>query len=279
MSLLERICNIVNIEVEEPVAYGGLHLFCFAVVLVLTVLLCIKLANAGDKAFRAVIIASWVIMFLFEAIKQTFFQLELVDGAVVYQYTWVDFPFQLCSTPIFVLPFLGFLRDGKARDFAAAYIMTVGLIGGLAVYFSPDTVLVTVMVKNVQSMTHHGIQVITGILTAVYYRKRINKTFWLRGLAVFSVMFAIANLLNTVGFNILTSSGIMAEDASFNMFYITPNRDQRFPMFGELFGMVHPLVYIIGYYIAIAGGSALICYATHLCYRLITKRRSAEEAE
>lgn len=99
------------------------------------------------------------------------------------------------------------------------------------------------------------------------------------GLAVFSVMFAIANLLNTVGFNILTSSGIMAEDASFNMFYITPNRDQRFPMFGELFGMVHPLVYIIGYYIAIAGGSALICYATHLCYRLITKRRSAEEAE
>ena len=279
MSLLERICNIVNIEIEEPAPYGWLHLLCALAVLLLTVFLCIKIVKAGDGAFRAVIIVCWVVMFLFEVAKQTLFPLAMEEGVIVYDYSWVDFPFQLCSTPIYVLPLLGFLRDGKVRDFAASYIMTVGLIGGIAVYLSPGTVLVPTMVKNVQSMTHHGIQVLTGILTAVYYRKRINKTFFLKGMAVFTVMFTIANLLNTVGFNILTSSGIMDEDASFNMFYISPNRDQYFPMFGDLFSLVHPIVYIAGYYIAIAAGSALICYAVNLCQRLVEKHRSTEEAE
>jgi hypothetical protein len=248
-------------------------------VLLLTVFLCIKIKDASDRAFRTVIIVSWAVMFLLELFKQTLFPLTIEEGAVVYNYSWVDFPFQLCSTPIYVLPLLGFLRDGKVRDFAASYIMTVGLIGGIAVYLSPGTVLISNMVKSVQSMVHHGIQVMTGVLTAVYYRKRITKSFFYRGIVTFSVMFLIANLLNTVGFNILTSSGIMPEDASFNMFYITPNRDQNFPMFGELFSLVHPIVYIAGYYIAIAAGSALICYAVNLCQRLVEKHRSTEEAE
>lgn len=279
MSLLERICNIVNIEIEEPAPYGWLHLLCALVLLLLTVFLCIKIKDASDRAFRTVIIVSWAVMFLLELFKQTLFPLTMQEGAVVYNYSWVDFPFQLCSTPIYVLPLLGFLRDGKARDFAASYIMTVGLIGGLAVYFDPETVLVVTMVKSVQSMVHHGIQVLTGILTAVYYRKRITKSFFYRGIVTFSVMFLIANLLNTVGFNILTSSGIMPEDASFNMFYISPNRDQYFPMLGELFSVLHPAVYITGYFLAISAGSALICYAVNLCQRLVEKHRSTEEAE
>ena len=154
--------------------------------------------------------------------------------------------------------------------------MTVGLIGGLVVYAAPDSVLTAMAFTNVQSMIHHGLQILTGIVTAMHYRKRITSAFCLRGIALFSVMFAIANLLNTVGFNLLVLSGAMPADANFNMFYISPNPNLPFPMLDGLFSLFHPAVYITGYYVAIVIGIILICYATVLIDRLVSGRRSDE---
>ncbi len=276
MAFLERMVEIANVKMEEPVAFGGFHLLCIGAVILLTFLLCRKAKDTSDKGFRIIILCLWGVMLMFEIYKQVFDNFEIADGSFEYVYAWSDFPFQLCSTPLFVLPFLGFLSDGEVRDFFASYTMTIGLLGGVAVYLVPKTVFNSSVIMNVQTMVHHGIQIISGVFTAAYYRRSIKKRFFFRGIAVFAVLFAIANLFNTVGYDALVSAGLLTEGDTFNMFYISPRADQSTPMFSDILKSLDPILYICGYFVVVSLGGAVLMYAEDLVYKLSRKRLGIE---
>lgn len=271
MELLEKMVDFVNIEVEEPIAFGPLHLLFIFLVVALSVFLCIKFKDSYDRTFRLIIGGAFVIMLILEVIKQVLFRMSVVDGEIVYEYAWSDFPFQLCSTPLYVLPFLAILPDGRLRDLAASYTMTFALIGGISVYTIPQTVFSCNGATNIQTMIHHGLQIVTGVLTAVYYRRRINTRFFIGGVSVFALMIAIACILNTVGYDTFVSLGWMAEGDSFNMFYISPRADQSVPVLSELLKSFPPAVYIVGYFVALTLIAALLTYLFGTLYKLSRK--------
>lgn len=263
MKLLERLIDISNIEVEEPTAFGGFHLFCVLVVISLGTFLALRMRDSSDLTFRRIIGGMFLLMLVFEVTKQTLFCMSVSEGGVRYEYDWDAFPFQLCSTPLYVLPLLAFLPDGTLRDAAAAYTMTFAFIGGVSVFIVPGTIFTPYLIKNIQTTVHHGIQVVSGMYTASHYRKRVNRRFYLLAVALFSALYLVANLLNTVGYSLLVKLGAFEEGYPFNMFYVSPRADQSAPVLNEFFDLVSPVIFIVLYFVVLSLCSAVVMYAVH----------------
>ena len=272
MALITEIIELVNTETAEPRVLGILHLSFIFAVLCVTVFFCVKLCDVSDATFRRVIGGAFFVMLTLEILKQVFSSMSVSDGEIVYGYVWSAFPFQLCSTPLYVLPMLAFLPDGKLRDCVASYTMTFALAGGLVTYIFPKTILTGRMIINVQTLIHHGLQIITGVYTAAYYRRKIDRRFFLGGVSVFAVVFAIANFLNTVGYKLFVSLGIMSDGEAFNMFYISPRADQTVPILSDFFNWFHPIVFIAGYFVVLTLSAALLTYIARTVYTLAQKR-------
>ena len=61
---------------------------------------------------------------LLEVLKQIIwaFNYDALSGIVTWDYEWYAFPFQLCSTPIYVSLICLFLKKGKFRDALFSYL-------------------------------------------------------------------------------------------------------------------------------------------------------------
>ena len=103
---MAEILHYLDAQMETPAPYGVFHLCAFALVILVTVLLCVFGRNAKDRAFRRICLTAWVILILFETYKQINFSFNYNGGEPCWDYQWYAFPFQLCSAPIYILPFV-----------------------------------------------------------------------------------------------------------------------------------------------------------------------------
>lgn len=280
MEFIKNLVERMNTEGETPSATSPIYIISLSLVILGCVVLVGFFANASNKVYRIIVGVACGIMIVCEVFKQIMFPMSVVDGELVYKYLWNNFPFQLCSTPLYVFPFLIFLGDGRLRDIAASYTMTYALLGGIAVFLFPKTVFNVRLVGNIQTMIHHGLQIIVGVYTAAYYRKRLNSRFFLGGILLFTGLYAVANLLNTVGYNFFVARGWMVEGEHFNMFYVSPRADQPTPVLSDFLGSLPPLLYIFGYFVAITVGALILMLLAHYIGKLsdhLKKKRAANQ--
>lgn len=249
MNTFEKIIHFLEPEMTRPTNYGWFHLMFFGIMVLSTILLCVFFKNCQDKTFRRIMLIGWVIMLTLEIYKQVIFSFDLSDaGTVTWEYQWYAFPYQLCSTPLYVLPFIAFMKDCKVRDAFAAYMSLFSIFGGLAVYFYPNDVFVQTIGINIQTMVHHGLQIVLGVFCTVYYRKRFNIKYLLKSVAVFAGAVALAILLNEAVYSAFIANGI---DDTFNMFYISRHFECTLPILSAIYPkvpyIVFGLIYILGF--------------------------------
>ncbi len=235
MNIFEKIVHFLDAEMTTPGLYGIFHLVSILLVVLVTAFLIVKFRDADDKTFRKIAFVFWIIIILLEAYKQINFTFNYNDGNPTWDYQWYAFPFQFCSVPHYVLPFIFLLRDGRVRDGFISFMCYFSLIAGIAVMAYPGDVFISTIGINVQTMFHHGSQVALGIYFAVYKRKKISFRFLLSGVPILLGFIALAVALNISVHNLLISHGI---DETFNMFYISPYHPSTLPVFSE----IHPLV-------------------------------------
>ncbi len=254
---------------DTPHSYGWFHLTFFAIVLLTTVGVCAWFHHRpSDKALRRFLFVCWVVIFLFEVGKQLVFSLSLDSETqeAVWDYQWYAFPFQLCSSPLYLLPFAAFLKEGKVRQGVCMFLATFSLFGGLVVYAYPNDVFISIAFVNVQTMIHHGIQIIVGVLLLTYYRKELNFKRFSYGLGVYGVIIAIAMLLN----------GVVPQyiDESFNMFYISPYFPCTLPILSTIYSLAPYPIFLLIYVLGFSGIAIAILYASKGIIRLIQKARN-----
>ena len=104
---------------------------------------------------------------------------------------------------------------------------------------------------NIQTMVHHGMQVVLGIFLLVYNRHRLNWKYYLKGIVVFLIMLTIANVLN-----IILNPKVMSE--SFNMFYVSPYRDCTLPILSMIYEKTPYIVFLLCYAIGMLLAGALV---------------------
>ena len=172
---MEKLLSILELKMKTPTNYSWFHLVFIVIVIGVTVFLCLKFKNCSDKAFRRIVLISWISMVVLEFYKQFVYSYSVEPSVIEWDYQWYAFPYQLCSTPLYVLPFIAFMKDSKFRDCFVAYMSTFSLFAGIAVFLYPNDVFISTIGINIQTMVHHGLQIVLGIFFIVYARKKFSK--------------------------------------------------------------------------------------------------------
>ncbi len=255
-------------QMERPTSYGVFHLAAFALVILVTALLCWKGKRVKDRTFRMIVFLTWLILILFEAYKQINYTFHYNGGQPYWDYQWYAFPFQLCSSPLYILPFVFLSKEGSLiRQAAVAYSATYVLFAGIAVMIYPEGVFVGTIGINIQTMVWHGSQVVLGIYFLVRYRDRLTLRFFACGVAVFFIMVGVAMTLNMTVPNYI--------DETFNMFYISPKFPSSLPVLNVLWELVPWPVFFTLYLCGYTLAAFLVFLAANGIFRLCGKKKKA----
>ena len=267
---MKKLLSILEIEMKRPTNYGWFHLMFVFLVILVTVFLCFKFKNISDKGFRRIVLFSWITMVILEGYKQFVFSYSLENSIIEWEYQWYAFPYQFCSTPLYVLPFIVFLKEGSIRDSFILYISTFSLFGGLAVFLYPNDVFIDTIGVNIQTMVHHGLQIILGIYFIVYARKKFNLKNFLGSTIVFMVLGLIAILLNCFAYTRI--------EEEFNMFFISPYYNCTLPILSQIYPKVSYSAFVFIYVFGFAM-IALLIYAIGRGSLKITSLRERRNAK
>ena len=248
MEFLASIVSFLGTSCDVPPAWGAFHLIFLAILVPVAVFLCIALKKASDSGLRRAFLILWIILLVGEVYREFILGASVENGVIKYSFQWYLFPFQICSAPLYALPLIIFLPDGKVRDAVCAYMMTFSFFGGAAVMFLPGDVLCYVAGVNVQAMVHHGSQVIIGLVLAVRYTRKNNLKYFLGAICSFVAVLAVAMTLNITVHNALVAVG---KGDTFNLFFISPYHGCHLPLLSIVRDVapypVFLLTYILGF--------------------------------
>lgn len=271
MSLFDKIISILDYQIDKaPEMFGMFHFISVACIIFVTYLFVRYLKDTDDKTFRKVMFICFIILVLGEVYHQVCFSVDFDSGSANWDYPWYKFPMQFCSTPMYVLPFVIFMKDGHVRDSAMAYISTFSLFAGLAVCIYANDVFCKTAGVNVQTMVAHGLQVVMGIYMTVYNRRRLSHSYYLKAIPMFIAFLAIATVLNLAVYEIIP-------DESFNMFYISPYYQCHLPILSIIDPLVPDIVFFFIYSLGFIGVAALVYYIERLIINLVQKSISKEK--
>ena len=261
MSFAIKLIELIQFIVTAPPAYGWYHLLMLAITAGVTVLFVKKFRTCDDISFRRVVLICWIVILALELFKQFIYSVYITDGQIAFAYQWWTFPFQFCSSPLYILPFLAFLPKGKVYNALMMFTATFCFFGGFVVMLYPGDVFTYYIGINIQTMVHHGMQVVMGILCALRLMDQKKYTMWnfLGGSIVFASMSAIALVLNEIWYDRV------------NLFYISSHHTSTLPILSSIYPLVpYPvflLIYLIGFMLAaqiiywsILGITKLVCH-------------------
>lgn len=244
MSFWAKLLEILDTQMTEPTPYGWFHIMWLVISIGSGVLLCYLYKKEIIKNVKGVMLALYITVIVLEIYKIVNFSFSYDDG-VSFDFAWYIFPWQFCSTPMYV-GLIAALTRGKVHDFCCSFLATFAVFAGLAVMLYPGDVFVEAIGINIQTMVCHGSMVTMGIF--LYYTNHVKAEFktLFKGMSIFSICVAIAIALNEIGHAV----GI-TEDNFFNMFYISRHEDPHLPVYSSVQAVVpYPfclIIYIIGF--------------------------------
>ena len=245
MTFWHSVLDFLGATMEIPASYGTFHLIWLALSFLMVIpLLCIP-RRQSETHIRRVLLVTSILVIILEIYKQVIFSFPAAND-YAFDYSWYAFPFQFCSTPMYIGLLAGLTKKGKFHDSLCAYLATFGFFAGTAVMLYPGNVFIETIGINIQTMICHGSMITIAIyLYATGYVKLQHKTI-LKAIPIFAVTLGIALILNETIYH----SGILNGD-EFNMFYISPYFENFLPIYSDVHKIVpapwNILIYIVGF--------------------------------
>ncbi|MBQ8689683.1 MAG: YwaF family protein [Clostridia bacterium] len=252
-----------------PTSYGWFHLMFCVIVVAVTVLMCVFFRDCSERTFKRIALICWIIFVVLEVYKQLNYGFSYEDGVFTWDYQWYAFPYQLCSTPLYALPFVAFLPSGKLHEAIVVYMSVFSFFGGLAVFFYPEQVFISTIGINIQTMVHHGMQIVLAVFFTVHRRDRLSFRHYLPSIPVFVVFLLIAFIANVAVYHVFAAVGI---DETFNMFYIGPYFECTLPILSTIYPLVPYPVFFILYSFGFVLISLILYYAQYGIIKLVRKK-------
>ena len=204
--------KIFALPMNPITAYSPLHIFIVAIIIIVSFLLALFLKNVLNISVLKVMGFSGILLAIIEIFKQ--FLLTYVHNG---NYVWSGFPFQLCSTPMYLCFIYIFIK--KLRQKIADFIMVYGLIGAIASFAVPYSTLTGYLFLTMQSFLWHGILMFLSLYLLLCRDK--NKPSNYKSVAmIYIVLSAIAVLINIIFLN--------KSNGTINMFFLGPGFPNMF---------------------------------------------------
>lgn len=270
MEVVVDILEVMDTSMEQPDLYGWFHILWLMITTAVTAALCVFLKGASDHKIRAVILTVAVIVTLLEIYKQINFTFSVNDGKIVTDYQWYAFPFQFCSTPMYVGLLAGLTRKGRIHHALNAFLATYSIFAGLCVMVYPGDVFIDTIGINIQTMICHGSMITVGILLLYTgYVPCTHKTV-LRAMPVFAICVGLAAIFNEIAH----ASGLL-ETETFNMFFISPYCEPSLPVY-SLVQQVVPYPWSLVIYILVFSLAAYLILLIAILIRKIAQKYTKE---
>ena len=244
MEFWVKILKILDTEMTTPTMYGWFHILWLVLSVAVGVLLCLLYKKGYITNIRRVILIFAITAIILEVYKMINFGFDYEDG-IEYSFPWGSFPWQFCSTPMFIGLIAG-LTKGKVHDFCCSFLATFAIFAGAAVMLYPSTVFIPTIGINIQTMICHGSMITLGIF--LYYTNHVKTEFKtiLKAIPVFMICVGLAVIMNEIGHKVG-----LTEDHYFNLFYISRHEDPHLPVYSSVQEVVgYPwclIIYIIGF--------------------------------
>ncbi|MBQ8443996.1 MAG: YwaF family protein [Clostridia bacterium] len=231
MNFLEQIITALSGTMPTPQNYGWFHLMFIGITIVGCIVAGILLRKASDKTIRIFLMITSIILIVLEIYKQLLYSYN--PKTDTWDYQWYIFPFQFCSSPMYVSLIASFCRKCKFRDFLYSFLSTYCLLAGFIVMIMPD-VFTSKIGNNIQTMVHHGSMIMIGIVMLTSKSVEFKHKTILKALSVFAVLVSIALLFDCV---YIWAGGT----ETCNLFFISPYGQNHFPVFSDIQNVSYPL--------------------------------------
>ena len=268
MSLIERWLLLLQTEMEEPLAWGWFHLLCIGIMLVTITILFVFRKKHNEKQLKIVIGTYGLVAFILELLKNISwsFNYDTVFNIATWDYTWYAFPFQLCTTPIYVCLICLFLKKCRVRDYMLSFVSFITIWGSIATILLPDSCLIDEILININTMWIHLASFVVSTYLIFSGEVEIKKENLFGAFKVFLVFVFIAFTLNIAVYN----SGILNGE-TFDMFYISPYFTKDLPVFSQMYEILPYYLYLPGYILILCLGGTSIYYISKAIKRLFKK--------
>lgn len=244
---MQQFLEFLDMKMKTPIAYETFSSswFHYLFLIIMFVLMYFGIKYARTHSIKDVKKALFVIglfMIILEIYKQVIFTYEANS------YQWYAFPFQFCSTPMYLFILIGLTKNEKIETYLLSFLATYGFFAGIAVMLYPATVFVETIGINIQTMVHHGSMAIVGISLLLSKVSFSLKTM-LRAMTTFSVLVVIAITLNSV-------HNLLIQEGTFNMFFINYKYNSDLPVLSLIEPHVPHYLFVVIYFF----GFSLVAY-------------------
>ena len=271
MLFLSRLMEFLGKTDDIPKLLGPTHIITFILVISLGVALSLIFKNPDKKTVRYILLITSVLSIALEIYKQFIYSHTLDGNIMSFDYQWFAFPFQFCSTPMYVGLLAAIIKKDAIHKPLCGFLATYGLFAGIAVMIYPGDVFTDLVGINIQTMICHGLMVAIGIfLLASGYVKPRHSTM-LGAFCVFTVIIGIATILNEVVYH----SGILNGE-TFDMFFISRHFESKLSIYSNVEKVI-PYPYCLGVYIFCFSSASYILLLINMGVRrlvpLFTKKK------
>lgn len=249
---MKWILNILQTEMERPKMYGWFHLLCLAIAF-LTIIILSKKKLYSEKNLKVILMVYGIVALILELLKQFSWAFTYENSHLVFAYEWYAFPFQLCTTPIYVSIICLFLKKSKLRDHLLSYLAFITILGSITTAIYPDSCFVSDILVNVHTMYLHLGSLVLSLYLIISEEVKLTKDNLFGAIKVFIIFVFIALLLNVIIYN-----SNLLHGETFNMFYISPYFISILPIYNIIQENVPYFLYLLIYVISISFGGFII---------------------
>ena len=270
MNLVEKVLYFLQCEMETPKPFGWFHmLWIFFVIISIFILYKIR-SKHSEKQLKIVLFIYGIVALLLELVKQIIwtFNYDVSLNLITWDYQWYAFPFQLCTTPIFISIICIFLKNNKLRKSLLSYMAFITILGSFMTIIIPDSCFVQMIEINIHTMWLHCGSFVVSVYLLLSGEVEINKKNLINSFKVFLIFILIAECLNIV----IYYSGFLNGE-TFNMFYISPYFVSSLPVFDIIQQNVPFIIFLMIYILVIGIGSIVVYYLSYFIKKIVKRNK------
>ncbi len=255
LSPFEQFLLFLQAEMEEPQSWGRFHLLTLGLMCCAIAVLYTRRKQHCETQLKFVLGMYSMVALTTELLKQLSwtFNYNLATQVVLWDYEWYSFPYQLCSTPMYVCLACFLMKKCRLRDSLLSYVAYITILGSIATIFMPDSCFVHDILVNIHTTHLHYGSFVVSVYLLMSGEVKLEREALLRGIFVFLAMVTSAFALN----ELVYWSGIL-EGETFNMFYISRHFISELPVFCDIQQAVPYPIFVAAYIVALSLGGLII---------------------
>ena len=224
--MLESFFESISWPMEPPPAYGSFHILFTLIGFAVCGFSAWWLRNVSHKTAGLILFLCGLVLSLSEVFKQFFCFYVIADNT----YHWGEFPFQLCSIPMYMCLIAPWLKPGKAQRAMYSFMVLYNLLGGAIAFAEPSGLLHGHLFLTIHSCVWHMLLVFVGLFLCMSKRGGTQKGDYKAATWTFIVLCGVAFVLNCI-----VQFGFKGD---MNMFFVGPGTSPIivFKQFAEWFG-------------------------------------------